>query len=1342
MAKRLRIIANNNILVLFFLGICLCCNDAMGQLTSSGCQGETSYTDGQPNDPVFYFPAGQTGDLIVLPEVAGSSFNFVWYRFTPGSFNWTAFTTQNNQAASTLTNLQPGAYFVSIRNTTNAIVGCYRAWIAQVLQEPQVEVQPIPSNCVGPISLVGSFVPGQVTPITNLPESQLVIDANTQISVCFSGTHSWISDLAFYLRGPATCGSPNLVLMPNPGALGQPVACNNNNNINNLCFSTESTNNINVCNGMTSLTGTYGTYGPLAVPINWPAIYGCDGMNGGWSVQIYDCVNLDVGALTDATITFTGFDLCGASQTVSYTTPNGFSSAIDDNSCSSASASIFTVAPAIVPATLNCTFGYEWTSNPPVNIPNATNSLNIDLTTLTDLSGNPVAWQDIDFTLSTTINCDLLAAGNDCFGGNQSDTKPYVNIPQTVTTITPVAPICAEEGPVQLEVDVLGGEWSGPGIIDPVAGTFDPQINGEGFFDINVSFADPCILPSDVTLEVGVLPMASINFDDDVCADLPPFELTVSGMDGVFSGNGITNATLGTFNPASAGVGSHTVTFTSSTICPLVLNETINVQPLPDLIVNDDMEVCPGDFVQLIASGSDSYQWMPTANLSDPNAPDPIVTVDASIEYILSGTSVFGCTSMDTVALNLLPEPQLFVDPVSILCPGDLITLTALGSSGLWSWQIAGGIEIGNQQTIDVAPLVSTEYAVSVTDACDNVAQFTVEVPVESGFIADAGNDIILCSGQSVDISALAAGVGAQIQWTTVDGAINGPDNTADLNVSDEGTYTLNVVSPLGCIYIDEVFVDQVPLPNVLAGADAAVCSNQPYSLNASGALNYSWSPSSGLNNPTSSFTDAVINSPITYTVTGIDGNGCESSDEVSLTIIPAPQLSAQDVAMICPGEEVELVVAGTEGNYQWSPATNLNTTFGEVVVANPDVTTVYTVTLTDVCGVVLTVEVNVTVESGYSVSTGEDTFFCEGGEVILTAQITGAGAQFIWSTNDGIIDGNEIQPQITAQGEGTYLATITSPLQCQYWADVFVDEIFYPNFNLPDTALFCPNESLELSVGGPWDFTLWSGGLTGSNVVVSNEGSYTVTVAQDGCAISDTIYVNQVELPYINLGPDVEFCQETTVDLNAGYIGQWSNGFVSDMITVASAGTYGFTYTTEGCSVYDEINVSMIPLPYYSAAATQFACIGSPYIINLDGIDDAQYVWSTGGELPYLEVDQPGTYWATITNQCGSKVASIDVIFEDCESAVYTPTSFTPNNDGLNDVWQIITRNVESLQVKVMNRWGQVVFESTELNPVWTGGFNGGDTYVQDGLYFYRVEFLLSNGLKDLQEGWMFIVR
>jgi gliding motility-associated-like protein len=112
------------------------------------------------------------------------------------------------------------------------------------------------------------------------------------------------------------------------------------------------------------------------------------------------------------------------------------------------------------------------------------------------------------------------------------------------------------------------------------------------------------------------------------------------------------------------------------------------------------------------------------------------------------------------------------------------------------------------------------------------------------------------------------------------------------------------------------------------------------------------------------------------------------------------------------------------------------------------------------------------------------------------------------------------------------------------------------------------------------------------------------------------------------------------------------------------------------------------------------------------------------------------------VTNDCGSSVQPVDVVFEDCNVGVYIPNSFTPDNDGVNDVWKIEARNIKSLKTQVMNRWGQLVFESTDMSPVWTGGFQSGDTYVPDGLYFFRIELEKLDGQNELREGSMLIIR
>ena len=1309
---------------------------AYAQLSGTGCIGETAYTDGQPNDPIYYYSNGQLGELTVVPEVAGASFNFVWSRFVPGNSNWSAYTVQNNVPTSTISNLQPGAYFVSVRTTSNVIIGCYRAWIAQVLQEPSVDVLPIASNCVGPISLSGVFTPGQVSPISNLPESQLVIDANTQISVCFTGTHSWVSDLAFYLRGPVSCGSPNMVLMPNPGG-----ACNSSNNFTNFCFSTESTNNINVCSGVNGLSGTYGSYGAGSTPINWAPIFGCDAMNGGWAVQVYDCVGLDTGSLTDATITFTGTDLCGATQTVTYTTPPGFSSFIADNSCSSASASIFTVSPAISPALLDCTFGFEWTSDPPITIPNATTSLTIDINSLTDLAGNPIPWQDIDFTLNTTINCDQVAAGNDCFGGNGSDTETYVNIPQTPTAISDIASICIDNGTVQLTADVAGGTWSGVGITDATAGVFDPTVAGEGSFTIEYSFADPCILSDDTQVSVEVAPNLSLNLPDITCENLLPFDLATAPTEGVFSGNGITDALVGTFDPAIAGVGTHTISMVSNTVCPVNLTDDIIVHPIPALVVSDDEDVCPGEDVQISASGASTYLWSPADFLSADNIAAPIVSLGATTTYSVTATSAFGCETSGEVILTLLDAPTISVATPSVACPGAPVSLAATGSTGTWEWSLADGSLVGSAQDLNIDFQVTTTLQVQVTDDCQNTATTQVTVPIEAMPTVDAGTNVVLCQGLSTQLQVDVTGTYADVLWTTLDGVITGSSISPIIQTSTEGTYTVTITTALGCEYSDNVFVDEVTLPTINIVADTDVCAGQPHSLSAIGAVTYAWSPATGLSNSTIANPNATISAPVTYVVTGTDGNGCVNTNQISLTIIPTPQITASSVSMICPGADVTLSANGTAGIYSWTPTTALNTASGNSVIASPATTTQYVVTLTDECGEEAQATVNVPVEQLYSVDAGSDTEFCEGLNITLNAEITGSNPTITWYNGAGILPG-ENDNLLLVTIAGTYAVQVETPLGCIYDDAVIVNEVAYPTFFLADTLSYCSGESAVLNIPGSWDLVQWSTGSTASQIEVSQEGDYVVTVYDGECATTDEVHVYRVVLPQIELGPTIEICQGETAALSTGYIGEWSTGASGDSILVATEGTYTFEYTEEGCSVMDEVMVVVKPLPYIDAVSTQYGCMNQSFTIVINDYAAGNFEWNDGSEEPYLVVDQPGDYWFMVTNDCGSQAQTISVIFQDCDEAVYIPSCFTPDNDGINDVWQIVTRNINAMNATVFNRWGQVVFESNELSPIWTGGFDAGDTYVEDGLYFYRVEFERRDGQNELREGSMFIIR
>ena len=93
-------------------------------------------------------------------------------------------------------------------------------------------------------------------------------------------------------------------------------------------------------------------------------------------------------------------------------------------------------------------------------------------------------------------------------------------------------------------------------------------------------------------------------------------------------------------------------------------------------------------------------------------------------------------------------------------------------------------------------------------------------------------------------------------------------------------------------------------------------------------------------------------------------------------------------------------------------------------------------------------------------------------------------------------------------------------------------------------------------------------------------------------------------------------------------------------------------------------------------------------------------------------------------------------------ESAAYIPNSFTPNGDGINEVWFPVFTGVTAAHTIIVNRWGEVVFESEDLEPKWIGNMLGGEYYVPDGVYVYRIEAHFNDVESEVFQGHITIIR
>lgn len=365
-----------------------------------------------------------------------------------------------------------------------------------------------------------------------------------------------------------------------------------------------------------------------------------------------------------------------------------------------------------------------------------------------------------------------------------------------------------------------------------------------------------------------------------------------------------------------------TYTVTATNACGDVTDEvTVDVNPLPTLSAPSDDEICFGETVDLVAIGTGSLSWEP-GGLSGGTIS---VSPQTNTVYTVTADNSCGSVSEDvTVTVNALPSANAGTDEE--ICDGESATLTASGG-GSYSWNTGA-----TGASITVSPTQNTSYTVQVTDGNNCSATDEVEVVVNPLPIADAGQDVEICVGES---ATLTASGGGSYSWSS-------GDNSASTSVTptQTSTYTVTVTDGNGCSDSDDAEVTVNPLPNANAGADEEICEGESVTLMASGGGGYSWS--SG-DNTTETTVSPSQNT--TYTVVVTDGNNCSDTDDVEVVVNALPTADAGQDVDICEGESTTLSASGGS-SYLWD---NAETT-SEITVS-PNSTQNYNVTVTNSAG-------------------------------------------------------------------------------------------------------------------------------------------------------------------------------------------------------------------------------------------------------------------------------------------------------------------------------------------------------------------------------------------------------
>lgn len=588
------------------------------------------------------------------------------------------------------------------------------------------------------------------------------------------------------------------------------------------------------------------------------------------------------------------------------------------------------------------------------------------------------------------------------------------------------------------------------------------------------------------------------------------------------------------------------------------------------------------------------------------------------------------------------------------------------GTLSSWAWDFGDGTTSADQNP-DHSFVNPGSYMIQLiaqsAEGCADTIQHEIDVyakpTVNFASLGSCATTAVSFDNLSTDAYPLSYG------WDFDDGTPNAYIEEGDHVYAAQGNYsvTLTATNAMGCT--DSMTGPTViyPLPVVSAGPDVSICPGGPVSFSGSGAVNYAWDH--GIQNAIA----FVPPSAGMYTVVGTDANGCSNTDSVQVLFYTPPVVEAGADQAVCNGESVTLAATGTI-SYQW----NNNVADGVSFVPALGSTT-YTVTGTDANGCADTDSLVVVVHALPVVAAGTDQLICP--QSTVTLQASGASA-YAW--NNGVTDGVSFVPATSV----VYTVTGTDANGCQATDAVSVN--------------IEPRVAVQFAVDH-------SEGCVPLDVVFTNQSSGGTNCYWEFSDGTDATGCSSIDHTFENPG-----CYDVT------------------LTTTTALGCVSDTTLPNFVCVYPNPQASFQPSPYFMSE------IDPVTTMQNSSLGATTYEWDFGdGGVSTLE-NPSHNYGETIENYVITLTAISDYGCVDTAVAIvgvqeeliyYVPNTFTPDGDRFNEEFKpqfTSGFDRDTYHLYIFDRWGQLVFESKDVDYGWNGSFAG--QIAQDGTYTWKIEF------------------
>ena len=745
------------------------------------------------------------------------------------------------------------------------------------------------------------------------------------------------------------------------------------------------------------------------------------------------------------------------------------------------------------------------------------------------------------------------------------------------------------------------------------------------------------------------------------------------------------SATGQCITPSTNGI--YTVTAAPSISCSPLQTMTMSaVGGFTPTVVNTNVS-CNGGTngtatVSCVGAGPFTYTWLPAGGSAS------VATGLAIGNYSVKVTDG-SCTITKTFTVT---QPTLLN-----LVAGQTTSVVCLnGNNGVATVTASGGTTpytytwTGSASTSSVAnTLIAGTYSVTVTDAngCTNNSSATIVQPALQ--FLTLTNTSVSCrygsNGTATVSNIPVTGTGPYTySWTS-----NPIQNTSQAVGLPAGTYTCILQNAIGCTFTGTTTIIE-PATSVsvsIATNTNQICMGNNIILTGVGVAGmgapytYTWSNASVA--PT-----YTVNEPIsgiyTYSVIVADVNSCIATAVRTVTFIPNPVLSSANVD-ICDGLYANLYVNGAS-SYSWSPSTGLNVTTGAAVIANPRNTTIYTII-------------------------GNNSF-CTGVTTVTLGVVQYPNSS-ISSPNQQICYGNSTE--ITATNAQGY-----------YWS---------PNYAI--SSLTGPSVVVSPSVNTTYTITSYNS--SGTVICSETKQMPIIVVPQTIPSVSNNQVICQGQKTTLVAGGGNTYVWTPTVSLN--------NSNISGVVASPSVSTNYTVHVSNNSFCGNDATVSVVvnPNPKVFAGRDTTFNLDEPMYINATGT--GTLIWTSGEGIfcnvcpnSKITANRSGCYGIETVNEFGCKAADEVCIEITTNSGVFIPNAFSPNGDGINDVFLVYGYSISEVTMDIFDRWGEKLFSSNDQKLGWNGTFKGSDCKIE--VYVYKVSYKGLDGKKQFKTGHVSINR